>query len=80
MYINNFSNSKLKILKVENACGCTFGLTTDSLIKPMDSTLLTVKYMPSYNNDTGLVVKHMTVRTDGHPPFINLVIKAEVEQ
>lgn len=76
--IRNNSARILRILHVENGCGCTTGFIKDSTVASNDSTSIRISYIPSLTKDSGKVIKYITVRTNADPPFKNIVIKGEV--
>lgn len=80
IYLKNYSTSEIKILAIENACGCTSGKIHDSLVKVNDSVAINISFMPAVSRDTGSVIKYMTIRTSANPPFRNVIIKAEVKK
>ena len=78
VYLKNFSDKVIKILDVENGCGCTSGKILDSTIKKNDSISIQVTFIPSITKDSGAIAKYITIRTDANPPFRNLNIIGEV--
>lgn len=79
VYLRNFSDSEIRILNIENGCGCTSGHITDSTLKAGDSVRIQVSYIPLITKDSGFVLKYITIRTNADPPFRNIIIKGEVE-
>ena len=78
VYLKNFSGKVIKIVDIENGCGCTSGNISDSLIKENDSVSIQVSFIPSLTKDSGIIAKYITIRTDAIPPFRNLNIIGEV--
>lgn len=79
-FVRNNTEEELKILHIENGCGCTSGVISDSLVPANDSSRIQLLYIPSLTKDRGNVTKYITVRTDAQPPFKNIIIKGEVTE
>lgn len=80
IHLRNISNYEIKILKIENGCGCTSGKIVDSTVKANDSVGILVSYIPLLTKDSGFVEKYITIRTDATPPFRNIVLIGEVRK
>lgn len=78
MHCRNNSTNDIKILGIENACGCTSGDLNDSIIKPNDSILVKITYIPKISEDSGKVLKFLSLRTNSDIPFINIILKGEI--
>lgn len=79
VYCYNKSQQNIKILRLENACGCTSGILNDSIIKSNDSVLVNIKYVPKFSNDSGKVLKFLSIRTNSNTvPFLNIILKGDV--
>jgi Protein of unknown function (DUF1573) len=78
VYLKNYSNADIKILKIENGCGCTSAFLNDSIAKPNDSIPIQIIYSPFAVKDSGKIVKYITFRTDAKMPFKNLTLKGFV--
>ncbi len=78
VYILNESNLPIKIMDVENGCGCTSTLLNDSIIKSKDSLPLVITYIPSIVKDSGEIIKFLSLRSNSIPAFLNLTIKGKV--
>ena len=80
VFCRNYSNKEIKILQIEPGCGCTKTYLMDSIIKVNDSIPIFVTYIPYESNDSGSILKYITVRTNSNPAFLNLVIKGMVNK
>jgi Protein of unknown function (DUF1573) len=79
VFIKNMSLSNLKVLKIESGCGCTSTVINDSTIKSKDSLPVQISYIPSKSNDSGGVIKYITIRTNSKTmPFKNIILKGNV--
>jgi Protein of unknown function (DUF1573) len=76
----NKSKEDIRILKIENACGCTSGVLKDSIVKIDDSIKLFISYIPRLVSDSGSVTKYLTLRTNAIKPFTNIVLKGNVKK
>lgn len=80
VFVKNYSSDTVKIMDIESACGCMTTMLADSVIKPYDSLSFNIEYMPLLSNDSGKIIKYITVRTNAEVPFKNLVIKGNVKK
>lgn len=80
IYLKNYSNSEIKVFKIENGCGCTSALLNDSIVKPNDSIAIQIFYTPFVVKDSGEIIKYITFRTNATSPFKNLIIKGFVRK
>jgi len=78
VFCKNSTNVKIRILQIENGCGCTSGILKDSVIETNDSVPILIKYIPSYSKDSGAIIKYLTIRSNSSPPFKNIIIKGNV--
>ena len=74
----NKSDERIKIIDIENGCGCTSTFFKDSIIEPHDSVVINISYIPKKSNDSGKVAKLFMVRSDADIPFSNVFLKGEV--
>lgn len=78
VYCYNYSDLPIKVVNVASSCGCTKSKILDSVIKPMDSIPLFIEYIPLQSNDTGKIIRYVTLRTNSNPAFANLILTGEV--
>lgn len=79
VFLKNATDKNVKILRFENACGCTSGFLNDSIVRPNDSLKISIRYIPKYSNDKGKVLKFLSIRLDNDEiPFRNIILKGEV--
>ncbi|MBP6022063.1 DUF1573 domain-containing protein [Ferruginibacter sp.] len=80
IYFKNYTNVDIKIVKIENGCGCTSVLLKDSIVKKNDSLPIQITYEPFKVKDSGNVTKYITFRTNGNTPFRNLIITGYIDK
>ena len=80
IYFENLTLKSMKILKIENACGCTSAFVSDSIVNAMDSVPIQIFYIPSKSNDSGNVLKYITIRSNAKIPFVNLIITGNIKK
>jgi|GEM_PF-5672847 len=79
VFLRNKTENIVKIIRIENACGCTSGFLNDSIIRPNDSLKVNIRYVPKYSNDKGKVLKFLSIRLDNESiPFKNIILKGEI--
>lgn len=78
VFCYNNSDQPIKVINIESSCGCTKSSITDSIIDSNDSIPILVQYIPLHSNDSGKVLRFITLRTNSNPAFVNLKVKGEV--
>jgi len=66
----NKGNLPLRIISSGSSCGCSKVYLADSIIGPMDSVKLLVRY---FSMDTGYFKKHIVIETNGDPIYKTLL-------
>lgn len=74
----NKSEKPIKILGIDNSCGCTSAILIDSIIPPLDSSILNIMYVPKLSKDSGNILKYITIKSNSIPAFENITLKGKI--
>lgn len=74
----NKSDRPIKILGIDNSCGCTSAVLKDSTILPLDSSMLHIMYVPKIARDSGNILKYITIKSNSTPAFRNITLKGKL--
>jgi len=79
VYVKNNSLKNLKISDISSSCGCTVAHLKDSIINSKDSVPVSIEYTAK-QNDTGNLVRYVSIRTNGTPPIKTIELKVKIKE